>query len=91
MTVIRFPDRKLLEIYACTACMPNESGAPKSQAVEEPSQSVIAGEKQAVRHFALIIAEKLLTDREFNHAAPFLVDKIVRMLVEESRCIQDKP
>jgi uncharacterized protein YbaR (Trm112 family) len=91
MTVIRFPDRKLLEIYACPACMPNETGTSKSQAVEEPSQSVIAGENEAVRHFALTIAEKLLKDRELNHAAPFLVDKIVRMLVEESRGIQNKP
>ena len=43
-------------------------------------------EKEAVRYFALTMAEKLLKDRELNQAAPFLVDKIIRMLINESRC-----
>ena len=92
MKVISFSDRKALVIadsYACPAPVPNETGNPKSQVVEESYQPVIAGENRAVRHFALTIAEKLLKDRELNHAAPFLVDKIVRMLVNESCCVQD--
>lgn len=39
----------------------------------------------AVRHFALSVAAKLLSDRELNQAAPFTVDKIVRLLMTESR------
>jgi len=38
-----------------------------------------------VREFALSLAVKILNDSELNKSAPFLVDKMVMLLIKESR------
>ncbi|MER0127753.1 hypothetical protein [Franconibacter daqui] len=87
MTVIRFPDRqKLATAEVQNRAFSGLSETKKEQAqVAEPLQrsrrTEYAGDNEAVRHFALMIADKLLRDPELNHAAPFMVDKIIRMLV----------
>lgn len=46
---------------------------------------VLQQDSQSVRAFALSVAEKLRCDPELNSQAPLLVDKVVMMLVKESR------
>ncbi len=82
MTVIRFPDSK--------TARPPEAGALQTQAEAEDDLPLLRNENQAVRHFALAIAEKLLKDQELNHAAPMLVDRVIRMLVNASREVLEK-
>jgi hypothetical protein len=41
---------------------------------------------QALRTFALNIATQLRNDAEMNRYAPQLVDKVIMLLVKESRC-----
>lgn len=48
-------------------------------------QSALTGENDAVRRFALRIAEKIFRDPELNQTAPLLVDKVVMMLISASR------
>lgn len=91
MTIIRFPGRGpcvIAQSNPCPTCIPHQTGDPTLQATDRSLQLAIAREREAVRHFALTMAEKILTDSELNHTAPLLVDKIVRMLVNESRYIQ---
>lgn len=38
-----------------------------------------------IREFALSLAVKILNDSELNKSAPFLVDKMVMLLIKESR------
>ncbi|WP_058973891.1 hypothetical protein [Type-D symbiont of Plautia stali] len=38
-----------------------------------------------VREFALNIASQLRNDRELNNHAPYLVDKVIMLLIKESR------
>ncbi|OQP30706.1 hypothetical protein [Pantoea latae] len=82
MTVIRFPDSK--------TARPPEGAEQTIQAEREDYLPVSRGDNQAVRHFALTLAEKLLKDQELNHVAPMLVDRVVRMLVNESREVLEK-
>lgn len=39
-----------------------------------------------IREFALKIAMQLRSDAEINHIAPLLVDKVIVLLMQESRC-----
>ena len=48
------------------------------------TQSDEKGSKD-VREFALSLAVKILNDSELNKSAPFLVDKMVMLLIKESR------
>jgi len=48
------------------------------------TQSDEKGSK-AIREFALSLAVKILNDSELNKSAPFLVDKMVMLLIKESR------
>lgn len=41
--------------------------------------------QQAVRQFALTIAARLRDDAELNRTAPLLVDKVILLLIKESR------
>lgn len=51
----------------------------------EPETQPVMNQSEAVRHFALSVAEKLRQDPELNNLSPLLVDKVVMMLVKESR------
>ncbi|MBS0879487.1 hypothetical protein JK231_02580 [Pantoea sp. JGM49] len=42
-------------------------------------------DKQKVREFALNIAAQLRNDPELNKQAPYLVDKVILLLMKESR------
>ncbi|MBK0098510.1 hypothetical protein IBT49_21190 [Erwinia sp. S63] len=42
-------------------------------------------DKQKVREFALHIATQLRNDPELNKQAPYLVDKVILLLMKESR------
>ncbi len=42
-------------------------------------------DKQKVRDFALHIAAQLRNDPELNKQAPYLVDKVILLLMKESR------
>ncbi|NIG17101.1 hypothetical protein F3J37_00215 [Pantoea sp. Al-1710] len=42
-------------------------------------------DKQKVRDFALNIAAQLHNDPELNKQAPYLVDKVILLLMKESR------
>lgn len=77
MTIIRFPDRR--------DTRSPEVSNQQTQAAGEVYFPMNRDENEAVRHFALTMAEKLLRDKELNHAAPLLVDKVIRMLINESR------
>lgn len=57
--------------------------APKSIHPAIPQENI--NQDEAVRHFALTVAAKIRNDPELNHIAPFIVDKIIMMLVQESR------
>jgi len=48
------------------------------------TQSDEKGSKD-IREFALSLAVKILNDSELNKSAPFLVDKMVMLLIKESR------
>ncbi len=54
------------------ACRP--SGSESTQA-----------DKQKIREFALNIAAQLRNDPELNKQAPYLVDKVILLLMKESR------
>ena len=94
MTVIRFPDRRKLAAAEgpfrsfSGLSATNKGLSQRSELLQRSQHMRCNGDNEAVRHFALMIADKLLSDPELNHAAPFMVDKIVRMLVNESRDIQ---
>lgn len=81
MAVIPFPDRQKPAAPEGKVC--TFSGL--TEANEEHSRTAWAENNDAVRYFALRIAGKLLSDPELNQAAPFMVDKIVRMLMTESK------
>ena len=88
MTVIRFTAPEPVvnaDDGSRLAGCPHERDTPISRAMETTHQALSARERQAVRQFALKMAEKMLQDAELNQAAPFVVDKIVRLLVSESR------
>ncbi len=48
-------------------------------------QNSITDDYAAIRQFALDIATKIRSDPDLNHVSPVLIDKIVMMLVRESR------
>ncbi len=72
MTIIHFPGSR--------------QPAPKNPRSIHPAipQENI-NQDEAVRHFALTVAAKIRNDPELNHIAPFIVDKIIMLLVQESR------
>lgn len=90
MAVIHFLDRQKLaasEGKIRTFSGLNGANEEQSQLAGSliRSQSTVCTENnEAVRHFALMIAGKLLNDPQLNQAAPFIVDKIIRMLMIES-------
>ncbi|WP_336242641.1 hypothetical protein [Enterobacter cloacae] len=89
MTVIRFPDRQRSgdaegqNRFFSGFCEAEEE-LQLRESEPESHRPALGSDNEAVRHFALMIADKLLRDPEFNHAAPFMVDKIIRLLVSES-------
>ncbi|MDW8844560.1 hypothetical protein SD961_01405 [Erwinia sp. MMLR14_017] len=97
MTVIHFPDRKWLALpdgISRPVSVFSKKNNAHSQAIASAESGPFSkhkGDNEAVRHFALMVADQLLKDRELNHAAPFLVDKVVRMLIDESRQVQKLP
>lgn len=53
----------------------------------EPGPEIDVTEHQAIRDFALNIAMHLRSDDELNRRAPFLVDKVIMLLIKESRSL----
>lgn len=81
MAVIPFPHR-------VKPAVPEDNSQTPSgilDARQDSSRMPCTENIDAVRHFALRVAGKLLSDPELNQAVPFLVDKIVRVLMTESR------
>lgn len=81
MAVIPFPDR-------VKPAVPEDNSRTLPglrDAHQDYSRTPCSKNNDAVRHFALRVAGKLLSDPELNQAMPFLVDKIVRVLMTESR------
>lgn len=81
MAVIPFPDRD-------KAAVPEDNSQTLPglrDAHQDYGRMPCTENNDAVRHFALRVAGKLLSDPELNQAMPFLVDKIVRVLMTESR------
>ena len=62
---------------------------PNSQQQEvEHSQLTYEIKNIAVRDFALKIATQLRNDDELNRRAPYLVDKVIMLLIKESRGVE---
>lgn len=62
---------------------------PNSQQQEvEHSQLIYEIKNIAVRDFALKIATQLRNDDELNRRAPYLVDKVIMLLIKESRGVE---
>ncbi|ORM68927.1 hypothetical protein [Pantoea rwandensis] len=60
---------------------------PQQQQVEH-SQLNHEIKNIAVRDFALKIATQLRNDDELNSRAPYLVDKVIMLLIKESRGVE---
>lgn len=81
MAVIPFPDR-----HSPAAPVRNiRELSSVIHAKEDRGRTACVENNDAVRCFALSVAAKLLNDRELNQAAPLMIDKIVRLLMTESR------
>lgn len=81
MAVIPFPDR-----HSPAAPVRNiRELSNVIHANEGHGRTVCVENNDAVRRFALSVAAKLLSDRELNQAAPFMIDRIVRLLMTESK------
>jgi hypothetical protein len=50
-----------------------------------PDSESTESDKQKIRDFALNIAAQLRNDPELNKQAPYLVDKVILLLMKESR------
>ena len=50
-----------------------------------PDSGSTESDKQKIRDFALNIAAQLRNDPELNKQAPYLVDKVILLLMKESR------
>ncbi|AIR86298.1 hypothetical protein VH86_15085 [Pantoea sp. BL1] len=59
---------------------PNQHPVCRSSAAESTES-----DKQTLRDFALNIAAQLRDDPELNKQAPYLVDKVILLLMKESR------
>lgn len=86
MTVIKFPGSiasMKVDKYEPLSCA--SADLPLRERGDRVNWQDRADNEDAVRHFALLIAEKILRDPELNQLAPLLVDKVVVMLVNASR------
>lgn len=71
--------------YSCPACATIKTAQSNTVVSVKSDDTKLASKSEAVRHFALTIAEKILNDYEINNTAPYMVDKIIRILIKESR------
>ncbi|WP_343550532.1 hypothetical protein [Pantoea sp.] len=62
------------------------TGKPAACLDVATSAAIDDTECRIIREFALKIAAQLHNDVEINHIAPLLVDKVIVLLMKESRC-----